>query len=243
MRPLMKTIALFCALCALFALAVPAALTVPGRRAARMEEAMTEEAADADEALLVLSAPGAKAAVFETSAPIIPCSNGYTGSKPAAGVYMTQTRKHTCTLIAATMMLRNYACLHGTAYVGITESLTNRCAWSKAYGLAQHFTVGKLEVSSTPEIRYAKDKKQYLIEKLREHPEGIVIYDTGAPHAIFLFGYDQTRDIFYCADTVNSRGGRPIQLVNSIIRGETQQDKINTIDKIWFVVDQLPMAA
>ena len=93
------------------------------------------------------------------------------------------------------------------------------------------------------EIRYAKDKKQYLIDKLREHPEGIVIYDTGAPHAIFLFGYDQTRDIFYCADTVNSRGGRPIQLVNSIIRGETQQDKINTIDKIWFVVDQLPMAA
>ena len=33
----------------------------------------------------------------------------YVGSRPAAGVYLTQTRRHTCTLIAATMMLRNYA--------------------------------------------------------------------------------------------------------------------------------------
>ena len=33
----------------------------------------------------------------------------YYGSHPAPDVYMTQTVKHTCTLIAATMMLRNGA--------------------------------------------------------------------------------------------------------------------------------------
>ena len=33
----------------------------------------------------------------------------YVGSEPAESVYIVQSRRHTCTLIAATMMLRNYA--------------------------------------------------------------------------------------------------------------------------------------
>ena len=36
---------------------------------------------------------------------------------------------------------------------------------------------------------------------------------------------------------INRTGGRAIPLVESIIPGETQQDKINTIDKIWYVLD------
>ena len=162
----------------------------------------------------------------------------YIGSRPVAAVYVTQTRKHTCTLVATTMMLRNYASLRGAPCGVVDAAALSKFCWTKRWGLAQHFIVGQVEVSSNADIRKAPDKKQYLIEQLQLHPEGIVIYDTGMPHAIYLFGYDPDSDIFYCADTVNSRGGRPIRLEQSIIRGETQADKIKTIDKIWFVVDK-----
>jgi len=165
----------------------------------------------------------------------------YVGSRPAAGVYVTQTRKHTCTLIAATMMLRNYAYLRGSPYEMVDEWAVGFYAWSKGWGLAQHFVIGQIEVAQSADIRRCRDKKQYLIDQLAAHPEGIVIYDTGAPHAIYLFGYDRERDIFYCADTVTSRGGRPIRLENSIIRGEDQAAKIRTIDKIWYVAGRVAM--
>lgn len=175
---------------------------------------------------LVLAAPPARGEALT-----------YYGSRPGAAVYVTQTRKHTCTLIACTMMLRNYSYLRGGPYEMVDEWAVGRYAWG-SYGLAQHFSIGQVEVSSSADIRTEKDKKQYLIDRLEAHPEGIVIYDTGAPHAIWLFGYDAERDIFYCADTIVSRGGRPIRLEKSIIRGADQAAKVNTIDKIWYIVGE-----
>jgi hypothetical protein len=74
---------------------------------------------------------------------------------------------------------------------------------------------------------------------LQYHKEGVVIYDTGAPHAIWLFGYDEDSDTFYCADTITRTGGRAIPLAESIIAGKTQQDKVNTIDKIWYILESV----
>ena len=162
----------------------------------------------------------------------------YYGSHPADDVYITQTIKHTCTLVAATMMIRNYACQRGTPYELVTSSVVSRYCWTKKYGLSQSFRVGQVEVACSPEIRRCADKKQYLIDQLKKHREGIVIYDTGAPHAIWLFGYDADTDIFWVADTIRSRGGHAIPLQDSIIKGATQQDKVNTIDKIWYVVEK-----
>lgn len=159
----------------------------------------------------------------------------YYGSHPADDVYLTQTRAHTCTLIAATMMLRNYSCQRGSPYEQVTDTGVERFAWTKQYGLSQSFDIGQVSVRCSPEIRNTQDKKAYLIMCLQEHSEGVVIYDTGMPHAIWLFGYDEDSDTFYCADTITRNGGHAIPLVESIIRGETQQDKINTIDKIWYV--------
>lgn len=161
----------------------------------------------------------------------------YYGSHPAADVFITQTVKHTCTLVAATMMIRNYACQRGTPYVHVTSSAVGRYCWTKKYGLSRSFSMGQVEVACSPEIRTCKDKKQYLIDQLKRHREGVVIYDTGAPHAIWLFGYDEDTDTFWCADTIRSRGGKAIPLVESIIKGATQQDKVDTIDKIWYIVE------
>ena len=159
----------------------------------------------------------------------------YYGSHPADDIYQTQTIAHTCTLIAATMMLRNYSYQHGSPYEQVTETGVGRFAWTKGWGLQRDFTIGQVSVTQNPDIGNCVDKKAYLINVLTYHPEGVVIYDTGAPHAIWLFGYDEDSDTFYCADTINSKGGHAIPLVESIINGKTQQDKINTIDKIWYI--------
>ena len=160
----------------------------------------------------------------------------YYGSHPADDVYLTQSRAHTCTLIAATMMLRNYSCQRGSPYEQVTDTGVGRFAWTKQYGLSHEFTIGQVQVTCNADIRNCVDKKAYLITVLRYHPEGVVIYDTGAPHAIYLFGYDEDTDTFFCADTINRNGGHAIPLAESIIRGDTQQDKINTIDKIWYIL-------
>ena len=158
----------------------------------------------------------------------------YYGSWPDEDVYLTQTVKHTCTLIACTMMLRNCACQRDVSYSGVTDAAVRKLGWS-SYGLSHSFVVEGMEVACSDAIRTAPDKKQYLIDALKAHPEGVVIYDTGAPHAIWLFGYDQGGDIFWCADTITSRGGHEMPLVATSIRGKTQLDKVNTIDKIWYV--------
>ena len=181
-------------------------------------------------------------AVFPSRGPVVSRmldrSGRYYGSHPAADVYVTQTIRHTCTLVAATMMIRNYACQHGDPYTYMTSSMVSRYCWTKKYGLSRSFRVGGIEVACSPEIGACKDKKQYLINALRRHREGVVIYDTGAPHAIWLFGYDAATDTFWCADTIRSRGGHAIPLAGSIIKGATQQDKVNTIDKIWYIVER-----
>ena len=162
----------------------------------------------------------------------------YYGSHPAEDVYITQTVKHTCTLVACTMMLRNFSCQRGSPYLQVTDTGVSHFAWSKEYGLSHSFTIGQVEVGCSDEISRAASKKQYLIDCLTAHPEGVVIYDTGAPHAIWLFGYEVDSDTFWCADTIQSRGGHAITLEASSIRGADQQAKVNTIDKIWYVVDK-----
>ena len=162
----------------------------------------------------------------------------YYGSYPADDVFITQTQKHTCTLIAATMMLRNFACQRGTPYLQVTETGVRHWAWTKQYGLSHSFFVGQVEVACSEDIGRCPDKKQYLIQSLQAHKEGVVIYDTGAPHAILLFRYDVDTDTFWCADTFNPRGGRAITLEESSIRGADQQAKLDTIDKIWYIVEK-----
>lgn len=159
----------------------------------------------------------------------------YYGSTPDEGVYVVQSQRHTCTLVAATMMLRNYAYLQDSFYEHVTESAVRSCGWNNR-GLKWDFSIGCVNVQVSHDIREVEDKKAYLIDCLRRHGEGIVIYDANAPHAIWLFGYDEEMDLFYCADTTTEVAGRPITMEESILRGKTQDDKIAAIDRIWYIV-------
>ena len=160
----------------------------------------------------------------------------YFGSHPAEDVYLIQTTRHTCTLIAATMMLRNYYSMRGFPGGDVSEKLVRKAAWSKRGGLSRHFTVVDMEVECSAEILDAVDKRLYLIMCLKLWPEGVVVYDTGAPHAIWVFGYDEDSDTFYCADTISDRGGRAISLAESSLKGKTQDEKIRSIDRIWHIL-------
>lgn len=158
----------------------------------------------------------------------------YVGSVPDQGVYLVQSQAHTCTLISATMMLRNYAYLKDSIYEHVTESAVRSNGWNNL-GLLWDFNVGSVNVQVSHDIRDVADKKQYLIDCLGQHEEGIVIYDANAPHAIYLFGYDEETDIFYCADTTTKIAGKAIPMVFSILPGESQEEKIATLDRIWYV--------
>jgi len=165
--------------------------------------------------------------------PGVACAE-YVGSTPDNGVYLVQSQAHTCTLISATMMLRNYAYMKDNFYEHVTESAVRSNGWNNL-GLLWDFNVGSVNVQVSHDIRTVADKKQYLIDRLTEHKEGIVIYDANAPHAIYLFGYDEETDIFYCADTTTDIAGKAIPLVFSILPGESQEEKIATLDRIWYV--------
>ena len=75
----------------------------------------------------------------------------YYGSHPADDVYLTQSVAHTCTLIAATMMLRNYSCQRGSPYEQVTDTGVGHFAWTKQYGLSQSFDIGQVSVRCSPQ--------------------------------------------------------------------------------------------
>ena len=166
---------------------------------------------------------------------MIPANAEYVGSTPDEGVYLVQSQAHTCTLISATMMLRNYSYLKDSFYEHVTESAVRSYGWNSR-GLLWDFSIGSVNVQVSHDIRTVPDKKQYLIDCLEKYEEGIVIYDANAPHAIYLFGYDEETDIFYCADTTTDVAGKAIPLAFSILRGDTQEEKIATLDRIWHVM-------
>ena len=170
----------------------------------------------------------------------VPALAEYIGSEPDEGIFITQTEKHTCTLIACTMMLRNHSNLTDSIYEHVSETAVRAYGWTNK-GLKWNFTIGQVSVECLREISGTRDKKGYLIDLLKQHPEGFVIYDANAPHAIWLFGYDEETDTFYCADTTTDAAGKAIPLAESILKGSTQEEKIARLDRVW-VVSSAPEA-
>ena len=153
----------------------------------------------------------------------------------------------TCTLASATMMLRRQAILDGDSnWREITESAVRRVAWASA-GLRLEFYYQGMFVSAYPGVNIGsmttQEKKEYFIAMLENHPEGIVIFrtDNAQWHAVLLTDYDETTDTFYCADPApNAPNGRiPLAECTIYSRG-TQDQKIGSIDQIWYLANTTP---
>jgi hypothetical protein len=188
-----------------------------------------------------------------------------------AAVFVKQQTSKECTLASNVMMLRRKAILDGNAnWATITSDSLRKQAWSNG-GMAFTYTHASIKVSSygmSGDLGYkAGDvtmKKAFLIQELKKHPEGIVIYvhhTTNYKHAILLTDYDSATNTFYCSDPANSYNGKkiaagrieltssllPTYIKNSGINNKNITDKqdlvIGYIQQIWIVVGGTGKAA
>lgn len=116
-------------------------------------------------------------------------------------VWLEEAESGTCTLTAATMMVRRAALLNGDLnWRSITLDAMRPYAWLP--GLPYSFAYDDIEVS----VGWLESGNHagQLIALLAEHPEGIVLYHSGYnPHAVLLCDY--TDGIFWAVDPVFAR--------------------------------------
>lgn len=158
-------------------------------------------------------------------------------------VFIPQGTNYTCTLASATMMLRRRAILEERDnWATITEASVGSVAWVPNVGLRFQFPYGGIYHCNAIWPGQAA-KKEYFIDMLKQHPEGIVIYrtDNAQWHAVLLtdYDYDESSGTFYCADPAPgyaSLGRIPLTSC-SILKGGSQDAKINSISQIWYISD------
>lgn len=154
-------------------------------------------------------------------------------------LFLKQNDNKKCTLISSAMMLRNKARLNGdSGWRNITEAALTKIAWGPN-GMIWDVTIRGIKETTqglaSNGYNTLEKKKNYFISLLESHPEGIVIYDHGKPHAVFLTDYDGSTDTFYCADPAPGASNGRIPLIDSILPGDNQDEIINSIDQIAYV--------
>lgn len=168
-----------------------------------------------------------------------------------SAVFLKQSESGKCTLASAAMMLRRRAIIDGNAnWSSITESSIKETAWVSGTGLRWDFTYSGMRVIRADKFSSDKgysfpgmstaNKKAFLIQLLKEHPEGIEIYDLNLPHAVLLTDYDSASDTFYCADPANSSSSGRIKLTaswNGTNRG-SQDNIIANIGGYWYIANK-----
>lgn len=127
-------------------------------------------------------------------------------------LYLTQQTDVTCTLCATTMMLRARAYLsNNTCWTSITESAVEPYGWLDGAGLRWSFQYSingnRMNVGHGSVNGMSLGTLQNL---LNSHPEGIVLYCQGAPHAQYIT--DIENGVIYSADSSCTYyfGRRPI---------------------------------
>lgn len=158
----------------------------------------------------------------------------------ADDIFVKQETNYTCTLASAVMLYRRELCLQGKTYDDVNETNLRPYAWTDGQGLNGTIIYKGITAKGNVDIASTSDKKSYLIEILKHHEEGIIIYDYSKPHAVLLTDYDANNDIFYCADPQSDAPKGRIQLEKAkmyeIGEGSTQDRIINHIDHIWYIV-------
>lgn len=111
--------------------------------------------------------------------------------------YTKQQTNSTCTLASAAMMMRRRGYLDGIEnWSDLTEGTLRRVAWSYV-GLSHEFTSMGMTVKHG-DFETGASVETQLQSMLKEHPEGIVVYNKSVPHAILVTDY--TSGAFYCSD-------------------------------------------
>ena len=152
-------------------------------------------------------------------------------------IYLTQEGYSTCTLCSTAMMLRARMYLSGDdRWDTVTESSLRPVAWVSGMGLKWLFTY-ELEAASmtVSHASLSGISVESLRSLLEAHPEGIVLYCGGLPHAVFLTDYED--GVFYCAEPVEYYSGRRIPLDESYLGNQygTQERILANVTAYWYV--------
>ncbi len=143
------------------------------------------------------------------------------------GMFLKQQTSYTCTLVSAVMMVRRAALADGdSGWRNITENSMRGTAWVEGGGLSHEFTYAGISVGYG-ELPGGSSNAGRLIQLLNSHPEGIVIYDRGRPHAILITDY--TDGTFYCADPAGSTPDGRIPVSDARI-------SVSSAESYWYVV-------
>ncbi|MBE6948752.1 MAG: hypothetical protein E7456_02785 [Ruminococcaceae bacterium] len=120
-----------------------------------------------------------------------------------------------CTLTSATMMIRSRMYLsNNNKWVLVTTNDVRTYGWLNGVGLYWNwtYTLDDCRINVRREIVEGITTED-LKAVLDAHPEGIVLYVTSVPHAVFLTDYEG--DTFYCADPSPYYSGKRIPLSES----------------------------
>ena len=155
----------------------------------------------------------------------------------ASNVFLKQAGNTTCTLCAATMMLRRYSILRGdSGWKNITESSVKNTAWINGEGLRWSWSYSTTGVNSISVGHYTlpggSSNSTQIQKALKDCPEGIVIYNTSIPHAVLITDY--TDGIFYCADPYGKSPSGRIPITSNVL-GVT----ISNVTAYWKVTSPI----
>ncbi len=148
------------------------------------------------------------------------------------GLNLKQEESDSCTASALTMLLRRLYYTNGQDFSHITESSlkADETIWHPDLGLYYEINFEGVRVVKRFFENYT-DKVHYFKEQLLKHPEGMIIYSTGAVHAVVLTDY--RNGIFYATDPATGLY-TPLSDVFTMW-GVTQEEKLENIDAIWIV--------
>ncbi|MBR6270614.1 MAG: hypothetical protein IKR26_00440 [Lachnospiraceae bacterium] len=156
-------------------------------------------------------------------------------------LYIKQDGEKTCTLAAATMMIRARLFLSGYEnWSSCTEADARKTGWEEGAGLRWNFTYSiggnKLSVAHASVNGMTVSGLKKLLDA---HPEGIEIYCRSIPHAVFVTDYEG--DTFYCADSASKCSGVRRTLASSWLvnkpssKFKTQKDILAGINDYWYI--------
>ena len=152
-------------------------------------------------------------------------------------LFLTQEGSGTCTLCSAAMMIRSTMYIHGNEHwPTVTQEALRTAAWLNGVGLKWNFKY--TSESCVVNVGY-QGLSGISVEKLKQilndHPEGIVLYCSGVPHAVFLMDYEG--DVFYCAETVKGYSGERIALEDSWLGDVygSQSRVLANVTSYWYV--------
>ncbi len=154
------------------------------------------------------------------------------GEEENNSLTLKQEESDTCTACAITMLLRRAYFLDGKDFSGITEEAikNDENVWLENVGLYHDITFGKYNIVKR-NLDEDLDRASFFTKEIKNHPEGIIIYDNEMWHALLLT--DVSGDTFYVCDPATGRI-TPIEETRTT-EGFNAAEKINGIDSIWIV--------